>query len=253
MIPPELLDQLPGWWAHYLVAFARIGSFLLILPLFGEEAVPPRIRLMAALGMVAALSPLLPRATWPDGGWITLILAEVLIGLALGLLVRMMFLAASMAGAIASSQIGLTAAMAYDPGSGSQMPILARLTGLAALIAACAAGLHHQWIAGVVTSYRTIPLGADFPAGDMLAMATGAATGGLALAISLAAPLIMYGLIAQLVMGLASRLAPAIQIFFIAQPALIAAGLALTAMLFGAMTAAFVNGMSSWHAAIGWG
>ena len=62
----------------------------------------------------------------------------------------------------------------------------------------------------------------------------------------LAAPLIVYGIVFNVALGLASRLAPAIQIFFIAQPLNLLLGVTLFATILGALLTAFAAAMAAW-------
>jgi flagellar biosynthetic protein FliR len=71
-------------------------------------------------------------------------------------------------------------------------------------------------------------------------------THSMALGLSLAAPLIVYGIVFNAALGLMARLAPAIQIFFIAQPLNLLLGIALLATVFGTMLATFSNEMATW-------
>jgi flagellar biosynthetic protein FliR len=72
------------------------------------------------------------------------------------------------------------------------------------------------------------------------------------LGISLAAPLIVYGIVFNVGLGLASRLAPAIQVFFVAQPLNLLLGLALFASTLGIMLTTFADTQAAWLAG-GWG
>jgi len=74
----------------------------------------------------------------------------------------------------------------------------------------------------------------------------------LTLAVALAAPMIVYGIVFNVALGLAARLAPAIQVFFVAQPINLLFGLAVFTTLIGAMLTGFAGAMAQWiHT--GWG
>ena len=69
--------------------------------------------------------------------------------------------------------------------------------------------------------------------------------------MSLAAPLIVFGIVFNVALGLASRLTPAIQVFFIAQPLNLMLGIGLFAVLFGAIMTTFARSMAAWVATSG--
>ena len=60
----------------------------------------------------------------------------------------------------------------------------------------------------------------------------------------------MFGLIFNLTLGLAARLAPAIQIFFIAQPLTILGGLALLLLVMGPIISAYATALADWTQAM---
>ena len=63
--------------------------------------------------------------------------------------------------------------------------------------------------------------------------------------MSLAAPLILYGALFNLGLGLAARVAPQIQVFFITQPLNLMLGLAVVSVVMGSILTAFAAAMTS--------
>jgi flagellar biosynthetic protein FliR len=240
----------------FLILFARVGAILMLLPVFSEDAIPQRIRLMIAFAMTAALWGLLSPYALPlardTEALPAIIVVETLTGLGLGLLVRIMFLAMATAGSIISLQIGMTSSLVVDSTQGGMTSALAKVISVAAAVVCMAMLVHHSWIAAIVRSYATFPVGTLPAAGDFAELAIRTATRSLTLGVSLAAPMIVYGIVFNVALGLSARLAPAIQIFFIAQPLNLLFGLALFATLAGAMLTAFAAAMSGWVQA-GWG
>lgn len=244
-----MVAGLPQASMVFTLLFARVGAMLMLLPAFSDDAVPGRIRLFIALGVAAGLVPLLGPQIEPsfrpvmenDISLARMLLTEMVLGVALGLIVRLMFQAIIIAGALISLQVGLTSALVNDPSAGGQVPLLARFVSIAALLVCMATGVHHLWIAALVESYGVFSVGTVAPAADFVQLALSAAGGAMALGLSLAAPMIVYGIIFNSALGLAARLAPALQIFFIAQPLNLLLGLALTA----AVLAAGLNGFAA--------
>lgn len=243
-------DALPQEATAFLILFARIGAVLMLLPVFSEDAVPGRIRLLIALGLTAGLWGLLGTRTMPaaaDGAALPFVLVtELLIGLGMGLLVKMMFQAIAIAGAIVSLQVGLSSAVIFDPSQGGAAPLLSKFVSVTAAVVCMAFAVHHLWIAAIVRSYTIFPVGVLPPAGDFATVALHTATGAMALGVSLAAPLLVYGIVFNVALGLAARLAPAIQVFFVAQPLNLLLGLALFATVLGTMMTGFATAMASW-------
>ncbi|MFO1261591.1 MAG: flagellar biosynthetic protein FliR [Sphingomonadaceae bacterium] len=250
----QLAPDLPRMVTLYALVFARLGAMLMLLPGFSDDAVPGRMRLLIALGLVAGMQGLLSahlgaatdRALLSNAAFAHLLLVELLTGAMLGAVVRLMFLAITIAGAIISLQVGLTTALVQDPSAGGQIPVLGRFISITALLLCMATGVHHLWIGALVQSYATFPVGEAAPAADFAQLAIHAASGAMALGLGLAAPLLIYGIVFNAALGLAARLAPQLQIFFIAQPASIALGLIVTATVIAASLSGFAARMAEW-------
>ena len=250
------MASLPFDATALLILFARVGAVLMLLPVFSDEAVPSRIRLLVALALTTGLYGILSPQTLPLAGNAAalpgILIAELLVGLALGMIVKIMFAAAAMAGSIVSLQVGLTSSVVFDPTQGGQAPVLSKFVGVAAAVVCMALAVHHLWIQSIIQSYVLFPVGGLPPAADFSALAVEVTTRSMALGVSLSAPLIVYGIVFNVALGLSARLAPAIQVFFIAQPLNILLGIALFATVLGTMLTTFATAMAQWLQG-GWG
>lgn len=246
------MADLPIEVAALLLVFARIGAVLMLLPVFGEDAVPGQVRLLMALGVSLALFPLLRPEVVGLAGQTDVrlagsVIAELLTGVAIGLLIRLMFQAATITGALVSLHVGLTTALVFDP-LGGQTPLLGKLFALAAALICFATGIHHLWFAAMVKSYALFPPGGFPDAANWAELAVMTVSQAMALALSLAAPFLLYGLIFNVALGFSARLAPAIQVFFIAQPLNLLLGFALLVATIGTILQLFAERFGGWLA-----
>lgn len=245
----ELLASLPDQLTIFMVLFARLGACFMVVPLFAEPGVPARIRLTIALtltlGLYGILAPAVPTADLANR-LPALTITELMTGLALGGIIRIMFLSISMAGAIVTVQTGLSSALVVDPAQGGQTTVLSRLMFLAAIVLCMSLGLHHVVIASLANSYELMPVGQLPMAEDFSTLAVKTLLQATTLALGLAAPLIAYGILFNLALGLSSRVAPMIQVFFIAQPLNILLGLTLFSLTLGTMLNMFGASMVAW-------
>jgi flagellar biosynthesis protein FliR len=246
----ELVVQAPALITALLILFARIGAVWMLLPLFGEDSVPGPVRLLMALGLSLALHGVLGGRVAPfaadEAHLIRTVMVELAIGLSIGSLIRVMMQSAAMAGAIISMQIGFSSALVFDPAMGGQTPVLAKLIALAATLACFSVGLHHLWIGAIVRSYDMFPVGVMPNPHDWAALFVATLGKATALAVSLSAPFLIYGILFNVALGLSARLAPGLQVFFIAQPANLLLGLALLGLTIGAILTTFASAMSAW-------
>lgn len=242
-IPPDLTIQVSA----FFIVFARVGSVLMLLPVFGEEAIPGRIRLMIAFAISAALYGLIgaPARAAVEAGAVlpAVLIAELMTGLAMGMIVKILFFAISIAGSIVSTQVGLSSAVIFDPAQSGSAPMLSKFVGLAAALMCMGMQVHHLWIGAIVHSYQTFPIGGLPPMHDFAQLAVEAVSRSMMLGISLAAPILVYGIVFNTALGLAARVAPAIQVFFIAQPLNLLLGLVLAAATIGTMLTVFAQAM----------
>lgn len=240
----ELLPQ--SLWVIGFV-FARIGALMMLAPGIGDSFVPARARLMVSLFMailiapvVSATVPQLPTAT-PDMAF--MLLKEILIGLSLGLGTRILFSALATAGAISGMQTGLSMATAFDPSQNQQGAVFGTLLALLGTTLIFATDTHHWFISGAVRSYANFIPGAPLPLGDIAEFTIKAFSQAFSLAIQITAPLLLYGVIMNMAMGIVNRIAPAIQVFFIGQPIQVLLGIMLFSVTAG-------SGMMVWLKAI---
>jgi flagellar biosynthetic protein FliR len=226
-----LVSALPALAFQAVLVFARLGAAVLLLPGLGEADVPAPVRLALGLAMLALLLPVLapglPAAPEAGAEAVRLVAQEVVVGLWLGGLARIVALALSVAGQAVATLIGLQGLLAMDPELGGQGTALARLLGLAAAVLVLGTGLYAVALRALVESYALIPAGAPLPAGAAAEAVAAAGAAMLELALRLAAPFVIGAVVLNVALGLLARLAPQVQTFFVAVPGQILAGIAL--------------------------
>ncbi len=243
---PDILSA--GVFAGVLV-FARVGAMLMLLPGFGESFVPPRIRLVFALAVAILLAPVLAPALPgpPDqpAAMLALLIGEVLVGLMIGAVARLFMTALAVAGQTIGMQTGLAFAQSFDPSLGQQGALVGAFLNVTALTLIFVSGIHHLFLMGVQGSYAAFPPGMPLPTGDAAEWALESLIRSFALGVQMAAPLLVFGLVFYLSLGVLSRLMPQAQIFFIAMPSNIMIGFAILALTLGAAMLAWLGQMEN--------
>jgi len=238
-----LLAQLPVWAFGLVLVFSRIGAACIMLPGVGEAELPGTVRggftLALTVLLLPVVSPLLPAA--PGSLWMifAMVVAEIVTGLWLGWLPRLLMQALPVAGQFAASMVGLASVLQPDPGLGPQTTALSRMFSLAAPAALFASGLYALPLAALAGSYRLIAPGALLPAADSVPGAVAAVGEAFALALRLAAPFVAAGLVWQCGLGLLARLVPNLQVFATAMPGQILIGLVLLFLLVAGVVVAW--------------
>ncbi|SDA26646.1 flagellar biosynthetic protein FliR [Methylobacterium sp. UNC378MF] len=237
---------LPGIASAYLITFARIGTLIMLMPGIGEQTVSPRLRLafalLTSLVLFPTVRPLLGGTEGvPGPRLIGLLFGETIIGLVLGLTVRMILAALQTAGVIIAAQLGLSYAMTVDPSQGGQQVAIGNFLSLLGITLIFAADLHHLAIEGVARSYVVLPPDGVPSFSDALMLATKALARGFALAVQISGPFIAFGILFNLGLGVLSRLMPQLQVFFLAVPASMLIGMLLLMGCLGVMMGVFLD------------
>ncbi len=211
------------------LVFLRIGAAMALLPVFGEQSVPVRVKLGLAIAFTLVVMPgvadrVAPLATADALTGIPLV-TETLAGLAIGIVVRLFILALQMAGTIAAQSTSLAQ---FFGGAGVEpQPAISQLLVVTGLALAAMAGLHVKLAELMLLSYDLMPAG-QFPgAGDLSAWGLGMIARVVALAFSLAAPFVIASLIYNVALGVINRAMPHLMVSFVGAPALALGGLVL--------------------------
>lgn len=227
MNPAELLL----WIESLLIAFARVGALVMLLPALGERSLPARQRLLLALSLCLIVAPQLRQGlNAAPGQLVQQMIGETLIGLALGVCGRMVLSAMETAGSLIAQNVGLSFAQAVDPGAGGQGEVLATFLRMCGVALIFATDLHHVLIAGIVGSYTHLPAGSALPSGDMAELLLRLLSEAFRTGVAIAAPFIVFAFIFNLGLGLAARLTPQLQLFFIAMPVSVMLGVVALAL-----------------------
>lgn len=219
--------QLDAWLAMAAFPLARVLGLFAIAPVYASIGVPRRIRLLAAIAVTLALTSGMPEmpAVSP-GSWAgMLILAkETLIGILLGFTLRIAFAAVDVAGELIGLQMGLSFAVFYDPQNAGQSPVLGQFLGILTTLTFLALNGHLLTLSVLAESFTLLPVApAPVAAPGIWSVITWAAvlfTAGVMLAL----PVIAALLIANIAMGVLSRVAQQLNLFAVGFPVTIVAG-----------------------------
>jgi flagellar biosynthetic protein FliR len=228
-----------------LAVFCRVGSAIMVLPGIGELNVPARIRLVFAILTSFVLAPVV-KASYPAAPgdllpFAGLLLGEITIGLALGLIIRMFLMALQVAGNVIASQTGLSFAQNFDPSLGVQGALLAAFLTILGITLILESDLHYLMIAGLKNSYQLLPPGGAIPWGDLADLAARTFSLVFRLGIQLAAPFIVFSLVFYAAAGAVAKLLPQIQIFFLSVPLSILGGFSLLMLIIGSLMLVFID------------
>jgi flagellar biosynthetic protein FliR len=235
---PSVPAQLEG----FLVVFMRVGAILLTAPLFGSRVLPPPLK----IGLTALVSLLLVPVVQVRGGgflpgtlpWALAVGGEVLLGITIGLMVRFLFAAVSMAGEFMGIEVGLSAQGLFNPDFDAQSSVLQSLAELFTLMVFLSTDAHHLLLRALAHSFSVVPpLSWKLSGAGVEAMVQ--LTAELwHVALRIGAPLVAAQFLAKVILALLARAAPQMNVFMVGFPFQIGIGLLTLAIMLPVMATA---------------
>lgn len=218
-------EQLEIWIASFLWPFIRILAMLATAPVFDNRTVQRRTRVGLAALIAILMMPLLPAPpVLSSAQAIPVLIQQILVGVAMGFSMRLVFAAFEMAGDLLGLQMGLAFAQFIDPARGMQTPLIGSFLGVLAMLTFLVIDGHLLVIAAVVQSFELIPISANLSVVNSQSIAlAGSIMFMLALQISL--PVMAAVLISNIVLGILARAAPQLNVMSIGFSITIGVGL----------------------------
>ena len=225
--------QLNAWLAAFAWPFARILALIASAPVIGNPSLPASVKIGLGVFITLLVAPLVPAPAdiSPASAAGLLILAQqVLIGLALGFAMQVVFWAAELAGEFIGLQMGLGFATLYDASVPGFIPVVAQYLSVVLSLAFLAIDGHLLLLSALVQSFHALPLAPLAAASGLSALVQ---WGGsiFAYGLALALPLLAALLITNLALAVLTRAAPQLNIFVVGFPLTILVGIFGLALL----------------------
>lgn len=236
--------QLEAWLSQLFWPFVRIGSCFMIAPAFGAVFVPPRMRIVLAAAVALLVAPLVtaPAGITPfSAAGIVVTIQQVLIGVALGFALQVLFDAVAMGGQLLANSMGLSFAFNVDPMRGTSTPALGQLYALMVMLTFLALNGHLAVIETLVDGFRTLPIGTTGLGDQALWTLVGWGSQIFAGALAVALPGITALLIVNLAFGVMSRAAPTLNLFAVGFPISLVFGLGIVLIGLPALQSSFTG------------
>jgi flagellar biosynthetic protein FliR len=219
--------EMNAWIAGLLWPLTRILGLVASAPLFGNAGVPMSIKVALGVLLASVIAPTVPEIPAIDpGSWagLLILVKELLIGVAMGFAMRIVFAAVEYAGEIASMSMGLGFAVFFDPNSHGRSSAVGQFLALVATMAFLAVNAHLVLLAALAESFHALPISATpFSGNAPLELARwGAKIFSTGLQLSL--PIIAALLVTNVALGILTRAAPQLNIFGIGFPVTLGVG-----------------------------
>ena len=223
---PSLHLLLPEFQS-FLVLVSRIGGIVAAFPMLQGRTVPAQIKIALVVMLGIALSPVIRLPPLSQNGveMTAGLASELLIGLVIGLAVRLLFGALDVAGELLGTQIGFGAVQLLDPMTHQQSPLISEYFRIIASMVFLSLNAHMVVVAAIVSSYDAIP-----PFGATLSPAVGEEVLQLSqhmflVALQLSAPVLVAMILINVLLAMLGRAVAQINVFVLSFPLTIAGGL----------------------------
>ncbi|GAA0609479.1 flagellar biosynthetic protein FliR [Sporichthya brevicatena] len=228
-----------------LLGSVRSAAWLLVSPPFATRTIPGTVKAMLAVALAlpvaSQIGPAIPELS--TGGLISAIVLQVVTGAALGFVTYLLFAAIQAAGDLIDLFGGFTLASAYDPMSMSQSSIFGRFHQLLGLTLLFVTDAHLLIVSGFLRSYDAIPVTEGVALDATADAVLKGVTQFFLAALEIAGPMIIVLFLADVALGLLTRVSPQLNAFTLGFPLKIFLTLALIGFTFPLLPGA-IDGLS---------
>lgn len=210
-----------AWIGAFFWPFIRIGAMTMLAPVFSDEQVSVRIRLLFAVALTVGVMPVVglgPEVEPLTGEWLLICLQQVLIGMCMGLVIALAQQTASIAGESVALSMGLGFANMVDPVTGQSTPVVSQFLIVLVSLLFLIMGVHLMLIELVAESFRVMPVGTEGLVQKDLRTVAEWGVHMYAGAVLIALPAVVLLLLVYLSLGVMTRAAPQMNIFSVGFP-----------------------------------
>lgn len=222
--------------AAFFWPFFRILALIASAPFFGARGIPAATKIGFAFVLTVLVAPVLgplPQVQPASAPGLFILVQQLMIGVAMGLTIRIVFSAIEMAGHIMGLQMGLGFATFFDPQNSAQIPVMGQFLGIAAMLLFLATNGHLLVISALVESFHVLPMGLHPFASEgwktLVLWGGEIFRGGVLIALPVVAVLMMV----NIALAILTRAAPQLNIFAVGFPLTLAVGFMVISLSLG--------------------
>ena len=246
-------ELLQTWVISLLWPLTRVLGVIATAPIFSHNSIPNQVKLGLGLMLTLIIMPTLPPL--PQFEIISfqgllILVQQLVIGLAIGFSMRLVFSAVDLAGQLIGMSMGLGFASFYDPQSQGQSTAVNQFLVLLAMLIFLSLDGHLMIVSAIADSFNSMPIAVNGGGIDPMKIAMWGETifsAGLLLAL----PAVTALLITNMALGILTRTAPQLNLFGIGFPITLSIGFVVLALALPGMLKPIENfieqGVSNMH------
>jgi len=233
--------------SFYLTLF-RMSVVLFVMPFFGDT-MPNVIKATLLIVLTLAVWPKLsfPAEYFPahPANLVAMFAGEIVLGMSLGIIVRMLIAAVQVGGGIINFQMGFSMVNAIDPLTGQSEPVTTHLIYMCTMLTFLALNGHLNLIKALGTSFEIVPPGGLFLTPKLMTEVMVFSKQMFILGVRIAAPVILALFLVDLALALISKMAPQMNVMTMGFPIKIMVGFLFLSFIMEQMSAYVTNFIES--------
>lgn len=221
MQPVISSEEITAWVGSAMWVLIRVSALVASAPVIGARTVPSKIKLGLSVLITIIVLPVIPKAPAVDplsASALLITANQIIIGVAMGLALQLVFTMFVMGGQIIAYQMGLGFSQMVDPQSGMQVPVVSQFYIILLTLIFFALDGHLAMIKALTDSFVSLPVGTNGLSKDSVWTLVAWGSEMYIGAVQIALPAIASILLINFTFGVVSRSAPQFNIFSIGFP-----------------------------------
>ncbi|MDO8176926.1 MAG: flagellar biosynthetic protein FliR [Undibacterium sp.] len=246
-------NELIAMIASFLWPLTRILGLIAIAPPFGNNSVPMQVKLMLGVMLALIVAPTIQPLTQADPMSLTgimILMQQLVIGMAMGFMVRVVFAGIEMAGEVIGLTMGLGFATFFDPQTRGRSSAISQVLVLVATLLFLTLNVHLSLFSALIESFNTIPISTSLTMGFSFQKLAIWGEQIFIIGMRLSLPIVAALLITNIALGILTRAAPQLNLFGIGFPITIGVGFLMLSMTMPYMLLPIENAFQSGMEAI---
>lgn len=222
----------------FFLVFTRMMAVIISIPNLGGQTIPNQVRIALGIILTVVLVPWSPMSSSAESLRIlpfsVAILQELIIGTLIGFAAILTFGAVSVAGETMGLGSGFSSDRIFNPAMEQSVTPMGQLFTVVAMLLFIILNGHHVALVALQRSFTVVPVNAALPtfSAEILLRTTAQL---IVVGIQMAFPIFAALLLTDITLGLLSRVAPQVQVYFLGLPlkigiSMFALGLTLSIM-----------------------
>jgi flagellar biosynthetic protein FliR len=229
----SLLAKLSGGeLLGFILVLARVGPLFLIAPVLSAQALPARVKTVAAVGISLGLTPIALAGQRLPGGAFSigeLIIESLLCGLGFAFSIAVLFAAVESAGSFVDFTAGFSFGRLVNPALNSEGGAMSLVYGMIGLLVFVVIGGIEWMVRGIARTFALVPLTRAPRLGSLVGGAESVFATVFTSALEICAPVIIAMAITDVAFGVLARVVPQMNVFAVGFPLKILIGVLLVA------------------------